>query len=360
MKAVPTVTAGKPIARFARAGLIEAIAWNADGSRIAAVSNKVRLWSVPDGRLLYESPNLGGIRGKNLAFAGDQLVFWAPAAFQHDRTQLLATVDAKDGKPLRTVPSNLDPSLNTLLWSIASDRSGKTVAVLIRPDDQVLRLYDTGDWANYVDLPFPAHDWPERLIYDRLFYDQVRLSADGKRLVASGMRVHHESRNDLHPAGWLVADVWDTGSRQMLRRFDTFGADRNPGAESIALSPNADCAVISAIFFSAQLLPSDVKVRVWDIGTGHQLQGYMGPVGHVQDVAWSPNGRFIAAAAQTYEQPRDGGVFIWDARSAELAGRIQSENHPGTYAVAFSPDGKFIAYGDGDDATLTIVPISYN
>ena len=351
----PILTVGKPIGRFTHAGLITAIAWNAEGSRIAVVSNKVRLWSLPDGRLLYESPNLGGLKGRNLAFAGDQLVFWAPAAFAGDHSQLLATVDAKDGKPLRTVPSNLAPSINNLLWGIASDQTGKTVAVLIRLGDQVLRLYDGSDWADYVDLPLPAHDWPERLIYD-----QVALSGDGKRLVISGTRVNRRSPGDPHRVSWLVADVWDTGSRQVLRRFDTFGANGNPGAESIALSPNASCVVISAIFFSTSVLPSDVKVRVWDIETGRQLRSYVGPVGHVQGVAWSPDGRLIAAAAQTREQPHDGGVFIWDAMSGEVAGRIPSENPPGTFAVAFSPDGKFIAYGDGDDATLIIVPVSYN
>ena len=107
------------------------------------------------GWLLYELPNLGGIRGKNLAFAGRLTCVLGAGGVSADRTQLLATVDAKDGKPLRTVPSNLDPSLNTLLWSIASDRSGKTVAVLIRPDDQVLRLYDGGDWATTLTCHSP-------------------------------------------------------------------------------------------------------------------------------------------------------------------------------------------------------------
>jgi WD40 repeat protein len=96
-------------------------------------------------------------------------------------------------------------------------------------------------------------------------------------------------------------------------------------------------------------------VKVWDVESGALLQSYAGPSGEVHDTAWSPDGRFIAAAAATRYQINDGGVYIWDARSAAVAATVTPTTPAGSYALAFSADGKYLAYGD--NTTLTVVPV---
>jgi WD40 repeat protein len=138
----------------------------------------------------------------------------------------------------------------------------------------------------------------------------------------------------------------------MLHRFETFGVANHSSDSPIALSPNGRCVVVS-VNGGPTSLPGLSPVRVWDIETGALLQSYSGPMGRVNGVAWSADGRFVAAAFNAGK----GGVYIWRASTAAVAAIIPTTaREPVSWAVAYSRDRKFIAYGD--DSTLVVRPIS--
>lgn len=81
--------------------------------------------------------------------------------------------------------------------------------------------------------------------------------------------------------------------------------------------------------------------QVWDAATGKNILTYHGHSPLVQALAWSPDGKYIASGAQ------DKTVQVWDAATGEniftYHGHFSQIN-----AVAWSPDSKRIASGGGN------------
>jgi WD40 repeat protein len=80
----------------------------------------------------------------------------------------------------------------------------------------------------------------------------------------------------------------------------------------------------------------DGSVKVWDVATGKELLTLHGTA-PVHGVSVSPDGRLIAAAE------RDG-IRLWDAATGDERTRLTGPR-PYARAVAFSPEGRFVAVG---------------
>jgi WD40 repeat protein len=105
----------------------------------------------------------------------------------------------------------------------------------------------------------------------------------------------------------------------------------------------------------------DGKVRIWDAETGELLQTLTGHKGRVYGIAFHPDGTRLVSSGS------DFSIRIWDISTGQelmqLLGHedIQGEDadylvgglHPGVLAVAYSPDGRWIA-STGEDSTTSI------
>jgi WD40 repeat protein len=95
----------------------------------------------------------------------------------------------------------------------------------------------------------------------------------------------------------------------------------------LALSPDARWIVSGG---------EDPMVGVWDAATGDRVRTLRGNFSNATAVAFSPDGRRVAAASSAGEIIR-----IWDFASGQklVTLRLQSVGR----GVAFSPDGRFLA-----------------
>ena len=99
----------------------------------------------------------------------------------------------------------------------------------------------------------------------------------------------------------------------------------------------------------------DRSVRIWDLVQGRcerviPMADVSGHQGKVFAVALSPDGKTLAVGGwmgKTADDAAMGRILLLDFPEGVFAGSVQGASGP-TYALAFSPDGRFLAAGSGD------------
>lgn len=165
----------------------------------------------------------------------------------------------------------------------------------------------------------------------------IAFSPDGE-LIASGDH-------------WGTIKLWETRERR-----DVLVLKSQPGefVSSLAFSPDG-----RRVTGLAQRRPDQrnrgypVTTMIWDAGTGRAIHALSSDGARVVSVAYSPDGKHLAAANQ------DGTVTLWDAHEGKqirtLQRRLQREleSCSGGHEIAFSSRGDRLASA-GPDGVITL------
>jgi WD40 repeat protein len=299
---------------------VTALAFSPDGTRLASGSRdrSVRVWSTESGRQI--APAEMRVAVTSVAFS--------PTA------RILA--GASTDSAVRIWSARTGELLHILLG-----HRGAVNAVAFTPDgrrivsggsDHTIRVWDAATGA-------PLHAWTSKSGE----IDALRVSPDGS-LVITG---HRSSA----VAGAIEIRELETGA---VRRT----LDGLPPIRSLAISP--DGATLGAgSGNSSGLFENPSEVRLWDLKSGEQAGVNVAAMSYaVNALAYSPDGRLLASAADHYEKREDyaedlsGDMKVWN-------GRTLAYHHGGTLPLAgtfvnalmFLPDNQTIVSG-GEDGLI--------
>ncbi|GCE28746.1 hypothetical protein KDA_42300 [Dictyobacter alpinus] len=295
---------------------VNALAWSADGKRIASGrSNEVRVWDAANGTLAYthwakpvEYMRAGSVKS----------VIWSPngkylaSSTTNERVQVWNAANGADIHTYRPDSWGLNEHVVPITWA---------------PDSQFIA---SGYW-DYLDGLTPSvRVWNALTGQSPLMYSghtqalsAVAWSPDGK-LIASGSEDH-------------TIQVWDPISGDLFFKTDV-------DSSTIDVLWSADSKRIA--YFHG----SGPGLRIQDIATGKIVQSLQADRFHTIDTlvkpVWSLDGKYIAVAARTsmFDLPV---VYVWDATTGAHI-YSYSGHQTRLNAIAWSPDSKRIASSDLD------------
>lgn len=315
--AQPTV---REVHRLRLTSYVNAIAWNADGTRLAALSNfgsTITEWNVNDWSRVNEFHRIGGAySGNSFAYLPDgALLTNAPLGV--DNTLSLLLWDATTGKPLTKISgasSQTRPHFNIAETFVASKDGAHVVAIPIRDTGHVV-VFDTKNWTTTRVLNIP----PTAVHPD--FADALAMSPDGSEVaIGTGF-------------GYVRFFSLKTGA---LRRSILAFPDGSI-CDAIAISPDGRLVAVGRWAGNST---DQNTLTIWRVSDGAHVASFSGTAQVVRTLAWDPATGRLAVGD-------DDSLRVFEFRDTDQR-LLFSRSLKGVFSVAFSPTGVLaVAAGPG-------------
>jgi WD40 repeat protein len=339
------------------------MAFTPDGSILASgnYGDTVQAWNVATGRPIGHLITPGGLGFSSIAVSPDGKIIAAGAL----GSGTISLWDLATGRQIGS-PGNYQPvgapttRLATEVGSVAFSPNGKTVAS--GGSDGSVRLWDTAT-GQETGPPITASLAGA--------VNSVAFNPDGKTIASGGddgkiwfwNGAADQQISTSHPAstapltsvafspdGKLLATGGSEGTERGVIRFWSIAKGRAVGTPlttdhsgaftSVAFSPDGRFLVSGS---------QDDGVRLWNTAAGRITRTLLkgtpveaaltgGPPEPVHSVAFSPDGRLVAAT------DRLGTIRIWNPANGEIIYR-QASSGSDALSVAFSADSKLLAIG---------------
>ncbi len=319
-------------------GSVYGVAFSPDGKALASVSEdkSVILWDIagrgPIGQPLRVPSHTLELRSevRSVAFSPDGKTLAVGskdgAVYLWDVTGASVANIVSNRPPDFTLKDQKDQAPVSWVMSLAFSPDGKVLASGDCGNDAAspckrgeVRLWDVGMHLQ-IGQPLVRHG---------SYVRAVAFSPDGKTLVSGG--------DDGNIIFWDVSGI-GSGSEPTGQSLHS---DLNP-VLSLAFSPDSKTLAVGGCVFDRQGQKcARGEVQVWDAATRKpREQPFTGHAETVRSVAFSPDGKTLASGGD------DKAIILWDLDRRYPIGRPVNGDKAGAQAkVAFSLDGKTLASG---------------
>ena len=286
---------------------------------------QVKLWDVQTGTLIFAGP------GYPLAFStdGKTLAVTDMPARKQCRAGL---IDVATGKVTATLTNGTKPFRQwDDMCSLRAYFSNDNQRLITASSDRDSELWDTRTGQRLAVLS--GNDSPMHSYWDGA---TEMFSPDGKIAVTV--------KRDLTPDAVIrTVKVWDAATGALLRSLANV-------AEPLRFSPDGKVLAAAATVGAGP----DASISLWDVATGKSIKVFSEPKAGAGDIAWSPDGRTIAAFC-------GGKLKIWDVENARLKATLPMVvewewNFVGTVGnwdqLFFRPDSRFLIVANRKSSRL--------
>ncbi len=172
----------------------------------------------------------------------------------------------------------------------------------------------------------------------------VAFSPDGTTLADGGYSGTASSAGS-------VVELWDVATRQRTAMLSTAA---NAGISSVAFSPDGSTLADGGVSVNTATGANSGVLELWSL-SGNNLLESLGTAANtgVRSVAFSPDGKTLAASGQNYNVATgvsSGVLELWSVATSALTKSLGTAAASGVNGVAFSPDGSTLAAGGSSGA----------
>jgi WD40 repeat protein len=203
--------------------------------------------------------------------------------------------------------------------------SGPVRAVEFSPDGQALVSVDRD--GTLILWNALTGEIKRSIKSDREIFRDVAFSPDGQTVI-SGSQIRE---GPDQPSKMGVVTLWDAQTGEIRRKFNSGPSlgmlPKSGGVLSVAYSPDGKILAAGT---------QNATIKIWDAQTGKELRVLGGQDDPVESIAFSPDGLTLASGS------RNGALILWDTKSWKAKQKIKLNNAL-VRSVAFSPDSKTLA-----------------
>jgi WD40 repeat protein len=204
---------------------------------------------------------------------------------------------------------------------------GDMLAMSVTPGGQPVTVYSTRDWsiAQSIKMHEQLRDFDSAA--------SLAFSTDGKTLAIGRI----SGRVSFHNLSDLNADPVF---------LDVYSPPHTINVGAMAYSPDGELLATGAVF-ALTIRPEQehAPVKIWRVADNSLVRAYPGDAFTVRQLAWSPDGRYLAAAMD------DRAMRIYSPDQADPI-VVQKFGGESVYSVSFSPDGQKLAVGTVSGVTI--------